>query len=234
MTSIKVRDRRYRANNPTTPAHTLEDLSTDTDRHVRIGVAANHNTEPEILVTLAADTDPRVRQNVAYNANTPPDILTTLATDTVDGVRRRVAHNPNTPPHALATLVSDIGSVRLHLSDNPNTSPAILDVLAADDSPKLRACVARNPHTPTTTVHDLTTDPVPEVAHAATTTGRANCLHRYANTLPEPDRSHALLLVEAGFPGWPDQLATVLDTQRTITITGSISLRDPAAVTIHT
>ena len=66
-----------------------------------------------------------------------------------------------------------------------------------------------NPNTPEHTIRYLVTDPDPAVATSASK-GRPNLLRRYAHTLDDPARSRALLLIDQGFPGWPDDLDSII------------------------
>jgi len=102
---------------------------------------------------------------------------------------------------------------------HPSTPTDTLTFLAGDPDPDVRWRVAGNPTTPTQVVRALASDPDPSVSHAATTIGRTHCLHRYTTTLTEPERAQALLLIEAGFPGWDTDLAAVVDTPRAMTVT---------------
>jgi len=128
------------------------------------------------------------RLHLAMRPDTTADTLTALSTDTNSNVRWFVATNPNTPPDTLTILAGDINEcVRRNVADNPNT--------------------------PTGAIHSLATDPDSYVADAAATSGRINCLHRYANTVPEPARTHAWLLIDSEFLGWPAGLSTILNSQ---------------------
>jgi len=129
---------------------------------------------------------------------------------------------PDTTANTLTALSTDTDSnVRWFVATNPNTPPDTLTILADDTNECVRRNVADNPNTPTGAIHSLATDPDSYAADAAATSGRINCLHRYTNTLPEPARTHARLLIEAGFPGWPDDLAALLTNQHTITVTAN-------------
>lgn len=119
------------------------------------------------------------------------DTLTVLAADDSFDVRRRVAANPNTAAEDLARL-------------------------AADTDTYVRWRVAANPGTPTGVIRVLAHDPHSFIADTASTIGQANCLHRHAATLTGKNHDHARLLITNGFPGWPDDLASVLTDQRNI------------------
>jgi len=60
---------------------------------VRVEIANNIKTKPEILALLARDPDYRVREGVAKNINTRPEILALLARDVNYRVREGVACN---------------------------------------------------------------------------------------------------------------------------------------------
>jgi len=102
--------------------------------------------------------------------------------------------------------------VRAAAAYHHDTRPTLLAKLAADPSAIVRHAVARNPNTPASTVRTLCHDSDTDVALAAADTGRMNSLRRHATTLPEPARSHALLLVNDGFPGWESDLDRILNT----------------------
>jgi len=219
--------RRRIARHRDTPPATLAALATDLDITVRRYVATNPNTPVSTRVALATALDIRyVREKVAANPYTPPEILAALADDIWD-VRWFLAGNPNTPPPTLAALGADPAtSIRRHVATNPNTPADTLTALGTDPGydPEVYWHVARNPNTPDTVLRALSQNPDTDIATAAANQ-RIQRLHHYANTLPEPDRGHAHLLIDTGFTGWPDQLAGLLTNQRTITHIHTRSIR---------
>ena len=137
------------ARNPKTPPEILKTLAGDSDRGVRLQVARNTNTPPEALKTLAGDSDKGFRLQVAQNSSTPPEALKTLAGDSDSEVRLRVARHHKTPPEILKTLAMDSDNdVRLQVVENPNTPPEALKTLAGDSDSGVRITVAYNPRTP--------------------------------------------------------------------------------------
>ena len=58
---------------------------------------ATHCSHPAVLEKLAGDSDKYVRMRVAANLNTPSTVLEKLAGDSSEDVRMRVERHPNTP-----------------------------------------------------------------------------------------------------------------------------------------
>ena len=201
------------------------------NQHTRTGADVNTNHHPRHPQHRNKDTALNERLRTTADTYMSPAVVVTHATDPDDYTCQDLAYNPNTGPHTLAALICGTDDVvRLGVARNRNTPAATLIALAAHTNEHVRREVARNPNTPIDTIRALATDTNPLVAEAAGRTGRVNCLNRYANTLPEPGHTHALLLVEAGFPGWPEQLATVLRIQSPITVTR----HDSQSRTAHT
>ncbi len=72
--SLSWGDKINLAQNPNTPATTLEQLATDEDWMVRWDVAENPNTPPkalELLATVPLGSVWGIRRNVTKNLNTP-------------------------------------------------------------------------------------------------------------------------------------------------------------------
>jgi len=151
----------------------------------------------------------------ASDPNTPAATLAKLAINTDDYIRWCVANNPSAPADALTTLAQDVhNAVRLAIAHNPHTPAPVLTTLSTDAYGHVRSAVSVNPNTPTHVIRLLSTDRTRDVADHAVAIGRINCLNRYADTLSEPGHTHARLLIDNGFPGWPDQLATGLTNRR--------------------
>jgi hypothetical protein len=171
----RSRDVRFTiARNPHTAVATLERLSSDSERIVRQAVARNPITPAATLVRLAEDAHPKVRAMIARRfGQTPP--------------REQEPETTATPlkhslPHAPA--VAQTEEQRAAASA---TSPDELRVLAEDANPKVRAAVARNPHTPPDLLAWLADDESPLV-------------HR--GVAEHPDAPTALLERFAADPTW--------------------------------
>lgn len=78
-------------------------LAEHEDVIVRLGVADNRATPPEVLATLANDR--WARAAVAGNPSAPPEVLTKLAGYKARTVRSALIGNPSAPPGPLAKLV---------------------------------------------------------------------------------------------------------------------------------
>ena len=78
----------------TNDTETLDRLSYDESWRVRLYVAFNPNTTPEILDRLSYVEDCSIRRVVAYNHNTSPETLERLSYDEDPGVRWEVARTP--------------------------------------------------------------------------------------------------------------------------------------------
>jgi hypothetical protein len=62
------------------------------------------STSSRLLAALAADSDVSVRVGVAENYWTPPEVLAQLARDRSDRVRAAATKNPQTPPEVWEQL----------------------------------------------------------------------------------------------------------------------------------
>ncbi|HJQ24542.1 MAG TPA: hypothetical protein VKA60_11550 [Blastocatellia bacterium] len=85
------------ADNPRTPARSLEALADDPLSAVRMAVAGNLSTPTASLEKLARDAINYVRWGVANNEQAPPALLKELAQDADFHVRNQAKQNPNTP-----------------------------------------------------------------------------------------------------------------------------------------
>jgi hypothetical protein len=103
------------ANDPATPAATLDRLAGNARWEVRFAVARNPATPPATLDLLASDVDWWVRHAVARHSATLPATLDRLAGDDDGDVRWAVAGNPATPRN---TQLAYCGTYALVLSRN--------------------------------------------------------------------------------------------------------------------
>jgi hypothetical protein len=85
------------ADNPRTPAASLERLADDALSSVRMAVAGNLSTPAATLEKLARDAVNYVRWGVANNQVSPPALLKALTEDPDFHVRNQAKQNPNTP-----------------------------------------------------------------------------------------------------------------------------------------
>jgi hypothetical protein len=93
------------------------------DERLRLSVASNVYSAPELLLALGSDPDLRVQSALARNASSPARLLNDLAT---------------APNNDIRTLVAE----------NPSASPGTLEKLAGDQSPWIRAEAVCNPSAP--------------------------------------------------------------------------------------
>ena len=158
--------RLLRAGDPATAATELARLSTDPDSDVRMAVARNPATPPELLITLTADDEhPGVRWwAAAHPANWPetrrfpppvdPDEIEDEEEEEVaEGEaievddRTYVGVNPGPWRYVLAALAAD-NAARAWAAANPHTPPDALLALAGDLDPDVAVWVATNPNAP--------------------------------------------------------------------------------------
>lgn len=114
---------------------------------------------PVALLILMADSEFfGIRIFVASNLDTPPEILTRLAKEDSPAIQSAISHNPNTPETVRETLQNqddfisqvscDFKAVET-LARNPNTAPELL-LKIASESHDYMACIfaVRNPNFP--------------------------------------------------------------------------------------
>ena len=171
----------------------FEKLSTYDDHNVRLAVASNKNTPPDILEKLSMDDIWQVRSAVADNSMTSPVTVVTLSEDrelyvreaaikiiktrlggfeklSMDDiwqVRSAVAGSRNTSLGILEKLsMDDIWQVRSAVADNKNTSLDILEKLCMDDIWQVRSAVAGSSNTPPDILEKLSMDDIWQVRSA--------------------------------------------------------------------
>ena len=94
-----------------------DQLISDSNQYVRVEVAKNPNTSPELLTKLANDRSNKVKIAVAGNPNTPPEVLCKITENTVSAIRDHrfltaLLKNPSTPMVYCKALVDDIYKFR--------------------------------------------------------------------------------------------------------------------------
>ena len=92
---------------------TISTLSNDTNQYVRVNVAKNRNTSPELLTKLATDRSNKVKIAVAGNPNTPAEVLRNIQPNDCDVVMDyrflgALLKNPNTPVDYRKELIDRI------------------------------------------------------------------------------------------------------------------------------
>lgn len=107
----------------------------ETER-IRLLMAANPQTPPDVLTALADGAQARLLRKIAEHPRTPASTLAKLARHPDMDVRAAVAENLNTPIELLWLLVDDESpDVRYTLSESYHLPPEMLNVLAQDENP---------------------------------------------------------------------------------------------------
>jgi len=162
------------ASHPNSPSWVLEELNKNPRKtayditKVRIALAENENSTPELLDDLAKPevANHVVHKMLASNPKTTPDTLLKIAEmQTVHGFRQispaahvRLAKNVNTPTKALELLVGfedKDGSLEIQqyemmkaAMENPNCSNEVLKLVLFSKNEKAAELVRNNPLTP--------------------------------------------------------------------------------------
>ncbi|WP_420180828.1 HEAT repeat domain-containing protein [Paenarthrobacter sp. TA1.8] len=125
---------------------TLVTMSSNTRAEVRMEVAFDQNTGPDILTFLGGEArSKRVRRAVAANPNSPANLLASLAHDSDEQVRQAVAFNGSTPRSVLLDLATQSIDLALLVALNPDIPEIILGALM-DDTEPLVHFVAKEVH----------------------------------------------------------------------------------------
>ncbi|QIP32583.1 hypothetical protein [Deinococcus radiodurans] len=183
------------AENPNAEPEELAALAQDPDHvTIREHVASHPHASGPTLLALAGDGDHAVRLQVARNPSSPPEALSLLAGDARYAIREAVAAHPYTPSEVLDALAQDANE-RVQFVANLRRAPLsqaqaqqaletrrrnaklavaaqqapaeMLVRLSRDRSPRVRAQVGLNPHTPSAARALLLGDQVPEVQRVA-------------------------------------------------------------------
>ncbi|BAZ01968.1 leucine rich repeat variant [Tolypothrix tenuis PCC 7101] len=131
------------------------------DRNSKLTAARSNKTPIQVLQQLAKDADEAVRQAVSQNANLPLHNLLELARDPSVNVRSNLAYKPShsktpTPIQLLEILAQDESErIRARVAEHPNTPVEILVRLANDSSREVKTKLIANPNTPTTILNRL-------------------------------------------------------------------------------
>lgn len=113
-----------KAGNPETPKSELALLAHNNNDKIRMRVAENNNTSPEVLQYLAQDNSTDVRLAVATNSSVPQELIYILSRDPDPSVRHGIAEDPHMPYDVLRKLADD---------DNPYVSCRARKTLEALD-----------------------------------------------------------------------------------------------------
>jgi hypothetical protein len=140
----------------------LGEFANDSERSVRVSIAANPSTPCDVLSQLASDLEVSVRKAAAGNPSTPSAALQILVKDPQVSVREAIAGNPSTPSQALIELGSDseVGwMMSCRLASNSSTPDYV--IRRVDDSEIfLESSVrgghlSRNPNIPSDILSDI-------------------------------------------------------------------------------
>jgi hypothetical protein len=155
----------YISNNPNTLAETLSILATYTGNNgygLRIGVANNINTLPNILANLAYDRDKRVKIAVASNPNTPSSVMRLLWESRDIFIYQALAKNPAISTDLLRNVAeTDEYVIQSNFSgdDNIIKSEPISNIDYKKNLQKdIKIALCRNPQTPSDILEKLADD----------------------------------------------------------------------------
>ena len=133
--------------NPECPDHVLAAAAGSRHEYVRVSVARNPATRPEILARMLTAPDGAglgAERGIAANAHTPPRLLTQLAASSDLRTVANVARNPATSSELRQRLaLHSAPRVRAAAALNPDCDMATVLRLAGDEAPEVRASAAR-------------------------------------------------------------------------------------------
>ena len=159
------------ANHPAIPEKEINDyfrdLAQSKNREDR-KLAAGALRDPVLLSKLARDRSDEVRVSVAENQHTPPDVLIRLLNDKKESVSTNAIQNESLPIETIVLLSSDPDPIkRRNVVWNRRTPPEVLSKLSRDPDPDVRLWVARHPNTPVEALRVMLNDVSPLVASEA-------------------------------------------------------------------
>jgi Leucine rich repeat variant len=155
--------------NPNTPQNSLLKLAQDSSYNVRLSLARfKHPIHRDVLSQLLQYSDERIRIEIASNLHTPPDILTVLASDSDSKVKVSAIVNPNLPSEFLHQILPQIqneeeieGILRGKIvtgKRNPQIPASFLEQLSQHPKDTIRYLIASYPTTSSTTLERLAFD----------------------------------------------------------------------------
>jgi len=104
------------------------------DEQLRLGVASNVYSAPELLLTLRSDPDLRVQAALAGNPSSPAPLLNDLAEASDKDIRVIVAGNPSASPGTLEKLAGDESAwMRTRAVCNPSAPESLLRRVMKED-----------------------------------------------------------------------------------------------------
>lgn len=179
--SPDVRLRCMMAATPQLPDTQMRLLAIDPNRSVRLALAANTGTPPELLTKMLEDellravvlenisTTPAVREAVGLIEDREADqqnllLLRRRAVSSREQTRERVARNVLTPPDLLEQLAADDSLlVREAVLRHPNVTPMVLERFARDPVVVIRSRLAIRPDLSQTALLTLARDADPKI-----------------------------------------------------------------------
>ena len=131
---------------------------------------ARRSDSPFALAQVVNNGDHNSKITLARNSKAPGSIIQRLVKDDDDFICRLAAENPNLPFSTALELArnSSVGVKlsligQIYFGNTPPTSPQILEILAEDESERVRAAVAAYSHTPVEILVRLANDSSREV-----------------------------------------------------------------------
>jgi len=103
-------------------------------------IAASQTTPAHVLEQLSSEDDPQLLEHVAENPTTPVITLGYLAGHSNADVRIAVTHNPMVPADILCALTNDESvDVRFAIASNPLLPVTVIHEICADENPYVAA-----------------------------------------------------------------------------------------------
>lgn len=144
--------RLFVANRVDCPENLLELLSDDVSREVRLAVAGNRNTRPEVLAELSGPKNKTLMDLSGYSAEVA------LYKSNLEKARmwKALARNPNCPFDLLARLESfqDTGT-KVEIARNYSCPEDLLDKLASSTNDEVLFAVVEHPNCPESALYKL-------------------------------------------------------------------------------
>ncbi|MFI6458554.1 hypothetical protein ACIBF6_44285 [Streptosporangium amethystogenes] len=164
----KVQIRLAVASDPATPPEILEAMATDPSRTVRRALAARTDAPGKVLRALAQDPDLKARQSLVKNPSCPSGVLITLVEDPHWSVRWSLPDHPAADADVRRAICQSADEdLRGLLAEQDGLDEETNSVLAADPSPNVRAGLAAHTDDPDI-LAALITDADPKVRVGAT------------------------------------------------------------------
>lgn len=120
------------ARNPSTPPEILAKLAEDPYVYVVTAVAQNPNTPSDVLYSMAANSPKLVQSYIALNPNCPENIMQMFIDDNIEVVLENLAENPNVPENIMRQIYENNISLGITLAENPNVSDELKQEIVDD------------------------------------------------------------------------------------------------------